>query len=629
MTIDVKKLFQKIKPSLMPERLISRAVASWFAVTVVRSFGKGIFTDIGSGQESRLLLTLLWTAAFFVVFTLVGMTLPKFHTDSWFLFTAAAICVVKWLLKFGYPVETFGLDYGGDVNRATFVLAVMLSSVMVAVYFVKKNKALADKIKPGRISGLVIVCIFGIGFGALLIRFSYLRYATYSAPNFDFGIFSQMFHYMKETGLPLVTCERDVLLSHFAVHVSPAFYLLLPVYCIFPTAATLQVSQAVLLFSGIIPLWLICRQLKTGNKTAVIVCFIYAAYPAISCGCLYDFHENCFIVPFLLWMFFFFEKEKWIPMYVFAVLVLSVKEDAAVYIVIFALYAIIARKKILHGSILAVSAVAWFIAATAYLDSTSAYWAEYFRSAGMTPNPRIRGAMTGRYGNLMVSDEDGLAGAIKTIIQNPGFVLTQLFRTENGNYAKVVYLFEMLFPLGMIPFMTKKPSEWILLSPLLINLLTMYRYQYNIGFQYSFAITAFLFYALARNIRYIGTSPKRYLLASGAAICACLYLVCFVPSVATYNKTWKDGREKFEIISEELEKIPGDASVSVSTSLVAHMSDHDELYELSYHGDETDVDYVIFYYPDNYKATKAAYLEAGYTVERELDNYLLVLKSPG
>ena len=56
---------------------------------------------------------------------------------------------------------------------------------------------------------------------------------------------------------------------------------------------------------------------------------IYALFPAISTGCFYDIHENCFLAPLLLWLFYFFEKEKWIPMYISALLVLAVKEDAA------------------------------------------------------------------------------------------------------------------------------------------------------------------------------------------------------------------------------------------------------------------------------------------------------------
>ena len=61
-----------------------------------------------------------------------------------------------------------------------------------------------------------------------------LRYRMNYASAYDFGLFSQMYYYMGKCLLPLTTCERDGLLSHFAVHLSPIFYLLLPLYKLFP-----------------------------------------------------------------------------------------------------------------------------------------------------------------------------------------------------------------------------------------------------------------------------------------------------------------------------------------------------------------------------------------------------------
>lgn len=42
----------------------------------------------------------------------------------------------------------------------------------------------------------------------------------------------------------MTTCERDRVLSHFAVHVSPIYYLFLPFYALFPSPVTLEVLQA-------------------------------------------------------------------------------------------------------------------------------------------------------------------------------------------------------------------------------------------------------------------------------------------------------------------------------------------------------------------------------------------------
>ena len=80
-------------------------------------------------------------------------------------------------------------------------------------------------------------------------------------------------------------------------------------------------------------------------------------HPAVAGGTNYDFHENCFLLPLLLWLFFFFEKGRTGPVFLFAALVLCVKEDAAVYIAFFALFAILDRGRLPAGlGLLALSA---------------------------------------------------------------------------------------------------------------------------------------------------------------------------------------------------------------------------------------------------------------------------------
>lgn len=70
------------------------------------------------------------------------------------------------------------------------------------------------------------------------------RYLSYGSPNFDMGLFSQMFYYMKTTGTMNTTSERDYLLSHMCVHISPVFYLILPVYMLFSSPVTLANNTA-------------------------------------------------------------------------------------------------------------------------------------------------------------------------------------------------------------------------------------------------------------------------------------------------------------------------------------------------------------------------------------------------
>ena len=596
------------------ERFICRIFAAWCTFAAVTALGEGNFYDISFAQDTSLGTMLGYILLLFAAYSAVNILLAEYETDTWFLMGASTVCVIRWLVKYNNTSSSF-----------LFALAVAVAYVLFAVYFVSRNDALfaSLKLKKGAVTATVI--ILGLLSGGVIAAVTCLRYITFAAPNFDFGLFCNMFYHMKETGLPIVSSERDVLMSHFAVHLSPIYYILLPFYFIFPSPLTLQIGQAVIIASGVIPVMLLCRHFKLSGKVTVVMSLIYALYPALSTGCFYDLHENCFLAPLLLWVFYFFERENYPLMYVFAALVLAVKEDAAVYIILFALYVIFARKKYIHGGILAIASAAYFVIALQILESVSASYAELY--AGVSAKPAIAGPMVNRFDNLMLEKEDGLGGAVKTALINPGYLLTQLFTTADGGWAKIVYVLEMLLPLGFLPFCSKKPSRWLLLVPMLTNLLTYYKYQYDIGYQYHFGISAFLIYAAIVNLPELKAPTRKTLLTVAAASCICLYVVSVIPTVASYVKRYEKNEETYAKLEEVLSEIPEDKSVCAPSSFVAHLANRDEIYALNYHGNEGDVDIVVLDARSKIDTeTMNAYLRQGYTIAEHHEGLAVILE---
>lgn len=626
----------RIIPTFTWEKTICRVIASWcitaamilYLGTTTAEDGTDIlFTNLKPfGADVSNSLLLFGIAVAFILLTVVAAYLPKYETDSWFLLLGATACVVKWLS-----------DYKGE-NQFLFLLAVLVAYTLFLVYFLHKNCDLLAKWKPGKRTVIATAAACGLIGGGVIAGFTCLRYMTFSAPNFDFGLFCQMFHYMKKEGLPFITCERNVLLSHFVVHLSPIYYLILPFYAIFPSPLTLQIAQAVVVASGVIPAYLLCRHYKLGGKATMLVCLIYSLFPALAGSCFYDMHENFFLAPILLWLFWCFEAKKTLPMYICAVLLLMVKEDAAVYLVLFALYIILSRKQFKHGGILAGMALIWFGIAMSILTKTSEHYAAYYAELGVTANPSISGPMVNRFNNLMADKEDGLLGALRTALVNPGYLLTQLFTTSGNGWEKFIYVFQMILPVGFIPFCTKKASRWLLLTPWLLNLLTMYQYQYNIGFQYHFAISAFLIYAMIQNIPELKAPTRRGLLAFGAAACCCLYIITAVPKLTYYQERWENGKDTFRYMDEILDEIPEDASLCVSTMLLAHVHDRDVLYDVTYNTKTVngqrmpvhdDVDYVVFDQRYNNTDNINMYLACGYEKDPAFEQYqktILILR---
>ena len=598
----MSRFLQRLKNAFSFDRMACRLILSWCCFIITSLGEKDAFTKLSWMQDTELSEVALTILICFAAFSLVSILIQKINTDALFLLFGSTFCIAFWCI------------FAPNTNREWFMISAIVVYSLFLVYCIRALSNVWNYVKMHTPVAIILATLAGlVCFGGIALM-GVLRYKTFASPNFDFGIWCNMFYNMKETGLAMVTCERDMLLSHFAVHISPVYYLLLPFYCIFPSPLTLQIGQAVVLAAGVIPVFLLARHFKLSNQQTVLCTFLYALLPVITTGCSYDLHENCFLPLFLLLTFYFYEIKKPIPMYISAILVLSVKEDAAVYLLFFALFLLVGEKKYLHGSILAAMAVGYFLLCGYILETTGT------------------GMMSNRYDNLIYDADDGLVGAIKTIILNPGYLLTQLFADKDLKWDKVMYVIYMLLPLGVLPFVTKKPSRWLLVAPMLINLLTMYPYQPRIGFQYHFGVAAFLIYAMLKNLPEIETPEvRRTLLSVAAAACLCSYLITAGPLVGSRIKNWKENSNRFEEMETFLqEAVPEDASVAASTFLLPHIADRDEIYEVYYHKNKPDIEYVVLdaRYTSDFNKFYKAYTDQGYTVVDRLDNRIVILKQP-
>ena len=590
------RLMENARAAFSVERTICRLIAAWCCFVLTSLGDRDAFVRLSWGQETELWQVALISLAFFAVFSLVAVLVDKINTDALFLLFASTACVCYWC------------SFAPTTGREWFLISVIAIYSLFVIYCARALSGVWDLVKMHTCVAIGFVVFAGLlCFGGIALM-GCLRYKTFATPNFDFGIFTNMFHHMRTTGLPLVTCERDALLSHFAVHISPIYYLLLPLYLIFPSPLTLQIGQAAVLMLGVIPVVLLARHYRLSPRVQILLALLYCFYPVLSTGCFYDIHENCFLPLCLLWTFYFFEKEKLIPMYIAAICVLAVKEDAAIYLLIFAAYMILGRKKYLHGGVIALLSAVYFLLATHLINTVG------------------DGVLNNRFGNLIAPGEEGLGGILQLALTNPGYLLTQLFTEQESGWGKIAYLLQMLLPLAFLPLLTKKPSRWILLSPLLISLLSHYVYLYDVGFQYHFGTAAFLVYAAIGNLPAIRISARRTILALAAVCCLCLYLSLVPTKLASYAERWERGKETYLRMEEILAELPEDASLNVSSFLLPHVAERDEVYQVRYHGNKPDVDFVVLdVRSDAQTKVVNAYLREGYTVYAEHKGLILIL----
>lgn len=393
------------------------------------------------------------------------------------------------------------------------------------------------------------------------------RVRSFSTPTFDFGIFSQMFAQMKETGLPLTTLERDGLLSHFAVHVSPIYYLMLPVYYLIPRPETLQILQATVLASAVIPLWKLGKLHGLHPSFRLAVCVLLLLYPAYAGGCSYDLHENCFLTPLLLWLLYGMDKQSLSVTALSAALTLSIKEDAAVYVAVFGLYLLL--RGLLSenpwerraGFGLLICSVLWFLTVTAYLANNG------------------DGVMNYRYSNFYYDGSNSLFTVIKAVFLCPMKAVYECVDPE-----KLGYIALTLFPLLGLPLMTRRYERFLLWIPyLLVNLMSDYQYQHSIWFQYSFGSAACLIYLAVVNTADIKPVWFRSVLLT-AAISVSLFCFCqqILPTARYYVSKSIQYNDVNAAQRAVLDTIPEDASVASSTFYTTYLSNHSQLYDIRY-----------------------------------------------
>ena len=434
-----------------------------------------------------------------------------------------------------------------------------------------------------------LAIIPAVYFGMLSIA----RYRTFQASNFDLGIFAQMYEYMARTGMPLTTAERGFLLSHMYVHFSPVFYLFLPIYMIFRNVESLLIIQAVMVFAGVVPLFLICRHYKLKPVMTFLVSCIYLLLPAIGQPLLFDFHENKFIPFFVLWFLWFYLEKKNGWALLFLLLSLMIKEDTAIFLMFFALYRIVGKKEYRRGGILlAISAV-------------------YFAGVMMFIGSHGEGLVEGHYSMYYLEGESGLFALAKNILLEPGRFLGQVFDREN-----LGYIFCTLGVLLFVPLFCRDKRRLILLIPYVaFCLMTSYPSQHNVGYQYTYGPAVLMLLLFIMNLSEMEKSTQYIVCLT--AVCACLLMSYAYRGEYSYRYfiEWYEDRELYAKEESFLQEIPADASVTADGLITPHLSHVYELYE--YDNDELkETDYYLLKKGAKYGKFKRKYEKMGYKLEK-------------
>jgi uncharacterized membrane protein len=382
---------------------------------------------------------------------------------------------------------------------------------------------------------------FAAGFGTLAV----LRNRAFNTGRFDLGNMVQAV-WATAHGHPLrVTGLRGEQVLRLGAHVDPILAAFAPLWWLWPSPDMLLVTQAIAIALGAFPVYWLARKHVGSRAGGIGFAVAYLLYPATTWLALNEFHPGGIAMPALLYAFWYLDEDRLWLFAVFALVAASCREDIPLVLAAYGVWYALARGRLLVGTAIAVTGVAWTAAAIGVVI------------------PHFRGtenAFAGRYGEARAAAGDPLA-------------LARIAFDHGG----VHYLLDLVLPLaGLCLF---APVALAALPGLAINLLSSTPTQSSIHFHYTAAVIPPLVAAAVLGGARVG---RRWRLPVAAIAAAAALVGNYRLGAIPFWRELPGGQTRQaraaavtthdRIAARALELIPSGAVVSATNSLGAHLS---------------------------------------------------------
>ena len=395
---------------------------------------------------------------------------------------------------------------------------------------------------------------YAAGFSAL----SMLRDRAFETGRFDLGNMVQAV-WATAHGHPLrVTDLRGDQISRLGSHVDPILVLLAPLWWAWPSADVLLVAQAVAIALGALPVFWLARKHLGSEHAAAGFALAYLLLPAVQWLTLNEFHPVALACPLLLYAFWFLDSDRLVPFALFAILAAATKEEIALVVAGFGLWYALSRRRRVAGAAIVAIGVGWAALAIGVVIP------HFNHGAGP--------GFYSRYGEVGGSP----GGILRTALHHPGRLVSKAFN-EHGLH----YLGQLALPLAGL--WVAAPLVLVAAVPeLALNLLSSNEYQTSIHFHYTAgAIPPLVVASVLGAGRLAHRRPawtmRLAVLAVSVALLENYHLGAIplwsrVPGGQSFQAGFADVSAHDRVAGRALRLIPGDAVVSATNSLGAHLS---------------------------------------------------------
>lgn len=350
--------------------------------------------------------------------------------------------------------------------------------------------------------------ILGVAAGlfvAVTSILSYLRHLTYQTNAWDLGIYMQS---LWTTAFPRDFFYYTAELSWngsgslFGVHFMPLLGLLVPVYALAPSAATLFVIQSGAVAASVFPLYHLMLR-RTDGRYALGLSLAYLASPPLLAGIFFDFHIESFLPVTTLWTWLIWESRRYKLLPVAMMTMLSVIEFAPVILTAMALMFLVkgARSwsRARRDGAMFPRIELWLPLVVIPLGIVLTF---VFFSIPKVVSPNTPPLLT--VGPLGGS----LTEILRNAIINPGLILQALAINASTKALYLIGIWVAALGLWVLRPLDGLPAlPWILVA-----LLTAFPlYAYPASNQYGFLVVPFLFPATATGVQAVIERKRRRL----------------------------------------------------------------------------------------------------------------------
>ncbi len=422
----------------------------------------------------------------------------------------------------------------------------------------------------------IVLTLLFTAYAIYFSKISILRYEHYYTGRFDLGNMAQtvwntlhgrLFEFTNPDGVEIV--------SRLAFHADFLLILLAPFYLIWEDPRMLLIVQTIVVAAGAFFVYALANNILKNKAVALTFAFIYLINPSVQRANIYDFHAVTLATTFLLGAFYFLLKKQNLFFILFAFLAGITKEQIWAIIALFGLYALLIQKeKKLGIAVFFISSFLFYFLIWHAIPSASD--GSHFALSYYSENGEI----------------DSPSKLLKGFLVDPAKTYS-LLTTE----SRINYLHSLFKPLGYLSLVS--PLYLIFAIPdLAINLLSTKPQLHQIYYQYTAAITPFLFIAAIFTVEFI---KKRWQSLPISVII--IYLLSLsLYSAYLYGPLPGSKEPNLDMLTKPLENkkdldsflasIPENASVSASNNIGSHLAHRRYLFTLPYGWDQAD--YVIF-----------------------------------